>query len=93
MFPDRVELYEITKEDFIEYIKNNPGEQNWAGGGKKREDIDNDITQNDLFHWSREYPFPPEFNRIDQGTNEERPYEAPPEVVMNGAFESLFGEK
>lgn len=51
VLPNAVEIYECTKEEFMDYIEENPKEQVWIGGREKRERLNNNIRANDIFHF------------------------------------------
>ena len=51
VYPDRIDVRQIAKKDFMTFAAAHPKQIIWAGGKKKKITCNGDINQNDLFHF------------------------------------------
>jgi len=51
IYPDRIDIRQISKKDFMEFVIKHPKQIVWAGGKEKKASCGGDIRKNDLFHF------------------------------------------
>jgi hypothetical protein len=51
IYPEYIDIKQISKKDFMYFARQHPKQIIWAGGQKKRVSCDGNINENDLFHF------------------------------------------
>ena len=64
VLPNSLAIYEVSKENFISYIKTHINDVMWVGGVAAKEAVDSDIEKNDYFHWNQKEQFTDVFIKI-----------------------------